>query len=86
MSKRISNTMKKLTVSVLAVIMVVSGIIMLPYTAEAETGTTDTVTYEDRTSDFKANWKADGSGTAPSKAGYVFGGWYTGNETDGYMI
>lgn len=84
MNKRISNAMKKLTVSVLAVIMVVSGIVIMPETVEAETGTDDTVVYEDRTSDFQAYWKADGSGTAPSKAGYVFGGWYTGNETDGY--
>jgi len=84
MSKRINDVIKKLTVSVLAVVMVVSGIVIMPETAQAETQTADTVIYEDRTSDFKAQWKADGSGSAPSKAGYVFGGWCTGNETDGY--
>ena len=84
MSKRINDVIKKLTVSVLAVVMVVSGIVIMPETAEAETATADAVVYEDRTSDFQVKWKADGSGSAPSKAGYVFGGWFTGNETDGY--
>lgn len=84
MSKRINEVIKRLAVSVLAVVMVVSGIVIMPETAQAETATADTVVYEDRTSDFKTKWKADGSGSAPSKAGYVFGGWYTENETDGY--
>ena len=84
MKMKISDVMKKIIAGVLVVIMVVAGVVTMPNTVKATTEDTDAVVYEDRTADFKAKWKADGSGTSPSKAGYVFGGWYTGNETDGY--
>lgn len=81
---KMSDAMKKLIANVLVVIMVVAGVVTMPNTVKATAGNGDAVVYEDRTADFKAKWKSDGSGTAPSMPGYVFGGWYTGNETVGY--
>lgn len=71
---------RKITAVFLLSAMLVSSIAVKPVTADAaEEGYKDEVVFEDKTSDFKTMWKADGTGTAPIKAGYVFGGWYVDN-------
>lgn len=62
-------------------ILLVLGLAIEPTTADAaEEGYKDEVVFEDKTSDFKTMWRDDGTGTAPIKEGYVFGGWYIDNE------
>lgn len=68
---------RKITAVVLLAAMLVTSVATVPRTANAaEEGYKDEVVFEDKTSDFKTMWKEDGTGTAPIKEGYVFGGWY----------
>ena len=68
---------RKITAVVLLVSMLVTGVVATPGTANAaEAGYEDKVVFEDKTSEFKEMWKEEGTGTAPMKEGYVFGGWY----------
>ena len=71
---------RKITAVFLLSAMLVSSIAVKPVTADAaEEGYEDRVVFEDKTSDFKTMWNANGTGSAPIKAGYVFGGWYVDN-------
>lgn len=73
--KKIVNLTKSVMAGFLGMAMIVSGIVMIPTSADA-TGTTDTVLYESGY-DIKKYWKEDAvERTAPVKEGYVFGGWY----------
>ena len=72
---------RKKTAAFFLAILLVLGLAIEPITADAaEEGYKDEVVFEDKTSDFKTMWKDDGTGTAPIKEGYVFGGWYIDNE------
>lgn len=72
---------RKKTAAFFLAILLVLGLTIEPTTADAaEEGYKDEVVFEDKTSDFKTMWKDDGTGTAPIKEGYVFGGWYIVNE------
>jgi len=72
---------RKKTAAFFLAILLVLGLAIEPTTADAaEEGYKDEVVFEDKTSDFKTMWKDDGTGTAPIKEGYVFGGWYIDNE------
>lgn len=82
MSKKIVNKAKKSVAGFLAFVMVISGIVMIPEKVEAAAENAATVTYEDRTDEFNSMWKENGAGTAPTKPGYIFGGWYKENGTD----
>lgn len=74
---------RKKTAAFFLAILLVLGLAIEPTTADAaEEGYKDEVVFEDKTSDFKTMWKDDGTGTAPIKEGYVFGGWYIDNEDD----
>ena len=78
--KQIVSFMKKLTASMLAVGMIVTGIVVYPKQADAAV-VTDEVIYiqsdDEQTYDIKAYWDADKEKrTAPVKEGYVFGGWF----------
>ena len=68
---------RKVTILVLLAAMLVTGVFVKPGTANAaEEGYEDKVVFEDKTPEFKSMCKEDGTGTAPIKEGYVFGGWY----------
>lgn len=71
----ITAWIRKTAAGVLAAAMVVSGTAIVPQTAEAAENTTE-VKYEDRTAEFKAMWKEDGTGAAPIMEGSIFGGWF----------
>ena len=73
---------KKITAIMLLVSMLVSNIPMMVTVEAAEAGYEDKIVYEDKTSEFKSGWKADGTGTVPKKEGYVFGGWYVNGTSD----
>ncbi len=83
--KRMMSFMKKGMAGFLVAAVVIAGMALKPVTAKAaaygsttEQGDTydDGIPYIDMTEKFKASWKEDGTGTAPVKKGYVFGGWY----------
>ena len=83
--KQVMSIVKKLTVSVLAVGMIVAGIVASPKKVAAE----DTATIYDKViyvrydaEDIETNyWTADKK-TAPVKEGYVFGGWFEQVEAE----
>lgn len=83
--KRIIALAKKLTVSVLAVGMLVAGIVVCPEQADAAV-VEDKVIYEELST---TNYWSEEKKTAPVKEGYVFGGWFEQvdvktNETETY--
>lgn len=80
---------KKILSGFMAVSMIVSAFIVLPTTVDATETTTyagvyeDIIIHEDRTDEFNKKWSAEeGKAQAPTKTGYVFGGWYKENGTD----
>ena len=73
---------KKLTASVLAIGVVVTGIVVAPEQVDAAI-VADEVIYEEGY-DIKEYWDATNP-EAPVKAGYVFGGWYSAEEENAYL-
>ena len=78
--KEVVSIVKKLTASVLAVGMIVTGIVVYPTQADAAV-VADEVIYiqsdDEQTYEIKDYWNADEEKrTAPVKEGYVFGGWF----------
>ena len=91
MSKK---TIKTLTKSMLAGFMAMALCISGIYLIDEEANATETnkyadayediLVYEDMTETFNKLWNAeDGEAQAPTMNGYVFGGWYQENGTDG---
>lgn len=82
-NKRVKGRIgKRIVTGLLTTVMAISGAFVLPGEVKAA-GRTDGVYYatDYHMSDY---WKADGTGTAPTKAGYVFGGWYQKNGDETY--
>lgn len=82
MKKETINVTKKITAGVLALGMLVTGIVVTPKQAEAAYA--DSIYYDDSL-DISIYWKNDGTAKAPTKAGYVFGGWFYAQEEDAYL-
>lgn len=91
MNKKIVHKfMKAMLVVSIAVTIVGSGISINSINAKAETtqvygesGTyADEIQYEKMTSEFKEMWNQNGTGSAPKKEGYVFGGWCVCTTSD----
>ena len=76
----IMKKMNKVMAGFMAIAMVMLSVIVTPVAADATETTTipETVTYDD-TLDIAKFWKTR---TAPTKEGYVFGGWYTTDGTN----
>ena len=79
---KMKNT-KNIVIGLMAIAVIVAGILMLPKTAKAEADvvTVGEIVY-DNSYTMSSYWTEDAK-TAPTKAGYVFGGWYskTGDTT-----
>ena len=72
---------KKMLTGFLLVIVVVTGVFLIPKFANAEDIKVGEIIYSSEYS-MAYYWKEDGTKTAPVRPGYVFGGWFkTPDET-----
>ena len=73
---------RNIVIGLMAVAAIVAGTLLIPKTAKAEEVTVGEIVY-DNSYKMTSYWTEDGTKTAPTKTGYVFGGWYekTGEET-----
>lgn len=73
------NYIRKITALLCTVAMILSGIAMAPAEAKAtdsDTGIYTEIVYDNTNYSISDYWTTE-SKTAPTKSGYVFGGWYT---------
>lgn len=79
--KAIMSFTKKAAVGFAALVVIATGIILLPKVAKAEEIKVGEIVY-DNSYKMTEYWNASGDKTAPVKNGYVFGGWYekTGDQ------